>query len=574
MDIDFATLAGLTKHVDHGKTTLLDKIRGTAVTKAEPGMLTQHVGATYVPVDTIKKVCGDLLDKFKIKLEVPGLLLLDTPGHAAFISLRKRGGSVSDLAILVVDLHEKFQEQTDESLKLLKEFKVPFIVAATKIDRTPGWFPNREQPFLNSFQKQRDDVKDEFEKKLYSLVTQLAERGFDSERFDRVENFTKQIAIVPVSGITGEGVPELLMMLSGLAQNFLKGRLKLSDVGKGMVLEVKEMKGFGTTIDAVLYDGKVKRNDFLVVGGKEPIVTKIKALLEPKPLRELRIEKQFETINELHASTGAKIAAPGLENVIAGSPFIIVSKESEVDDAKKLLQKEVEHIQFSQQIEGVVAKADTLGSLEAMIKLLTEEGVPIRKAEVGNILRQDLVEMQSVKEDVNRCVMIFNVKPGAEMLTMAKDMNIKVFESDVIYRIIEDYRKWSTEKKEAETKTRMEKIVHPVKIKVLKGCVFHVKEPCIVGIEVMAGLLRHGVRLKRLDGKHVGKVKAIEREGKSVVSVKPGEKVAISMEEPTAGRTFVEGDILVSELSEEERIALRVVQNELSEDEKALLESL
>jgi translation initiation factor 5B len=561
-------------HVDHGKTTLLDKIRGTTVTKSEPGELTQHVGASYVPIETIKKICGNLLEKFKIKLEIPGLLILDTPGHAAFISLRKRGGSVSDLAILVIDIFEGFKEQTDESLKLLKKFKVPFVIAATKIDKIPGWFPNKNACFLDTFAKQREDVKEELDKRIYSIVSQLAERGFNSERFDRVENFTRQIAIAPVSGITGEGLPELLMILSGLAQNFLKDKLKLSDIGKGMVLEVKETKGLGTTLDVVLFDGRIKRGDYLVIGGKEAIVTKVRAIFEPKPLRELRIEKQFEPIEEIEASAGAKISAINLENVIAGSPFIVVKSESDIEEAKKIVQKDVEDIQFSKQIEGVIVKADTLGSLEAMVKLLTEENIPIRKAEVGNMLKQDLVELQTVKEEIYKVILIFNVKPDTEILDLAKSMNVKIFVNNVIYRLIEDYKNWCVERKEAEIREKMEKIAHPVKVKVLKGCIFHAKDPCIVGVEVIAGLLKSGVRLKRLDGKYVGKVKEIQKEGRSVDNIRMGDKVAISMEEPTAGRTFDEGDILVSDLSENELKVLREIYDRLSEDEKSLLDSL
>jgi translation initiation factor 5B len=561
-------------HVDHGKTTLLDKIRGTTVTKSEPGELTQHVGASYVPIETIKKICGNLLEKFKIKLEIPGLLILDTPGHAAFISLRKRGGSVSDLAILVIDIFEGFKEQTDESLKLLKKFKVPFVVAATKIDKIPGWFPNKNACFLDTFAKQREDVKEELDKRIYSIVSQLAERGFNSERFDRVENFTRQIAIAPVSGITGEGLPELLMILSGLAQNFLKDKLKLSDIGKGMVLEVKETKGLGTTLDVVLFDGRIKKGDYLVIGGKEAIVTKVRAIFEPKPLRELRIEKQFEPIEEIEASAGAKISAINLENVIAGSPFIVVKSESDIEEAKKIVQKDVEDIQFSKQIEGVIVKADTLGSLEAMVKLLTEENIPIRKAEVGNVLKQDLVELQTVKEEIYKVILIFNVKPDTDILDLAKSMNVKIFVNNVIYRLIEDYKNWCVERKEAEIREKMEKIAHPVKVKVLKGCIFHAKDPCIVGVEVIAGLLKSGVRLKRLDGKYVGKVKEIQKEGRNVDNIRMGDKVAISMEEPTAGRTFDEGDILVSDLSENELKVLREIYDRLSEDEKSLLDSL
>jgi len=226
-------------HVDHGKTTLLDKIRGTTVTKLEPGMLSQHVGASYIPIETINKICCELLKKMKIEITVPGLLLLDTPGHAAFITLRRRGGAVSDLAILVVDITEGFQEQTDESLAVLKEYKTPFVVAATKVDKIPGWHHHPNACFLDSFEKQREDVKNEVEKKIYQLVSQLSERGFNSERFDRVENFTKHVSIVPCSSISGEGISELLMVLAGLSQQFLKKRLETSNKGICAVLELK-----------------------------------------------------------------------------------------------------------------------------------------------------------------------------------------------------------------------------------------------------------------------------------------------------------------------------------------------
>ncbi len=364
------------------------------------------------------------------------------------------------------------------------------------------------------------------------------------------------------------------MMLAGLAQNFLKGKLELSDVGKGMILEVKEMKGLGTTIDVILYDGKVKRNDNLVIGGSNPIITKIKTVLEPQPLKELRIEKQFKPIEEIEASAGAKIAAPNLENVIAGSPFIAVKNESDIEEAKKLVQKGVEEIQFSKQIEGIIIKADTLGSLEAMIKLLSEENMPIRKAEVGGIVRQDLIELQNVKDDTHKAVLIFNEKTKDGTIDLAKDMNVKIFENNVIYRLIDDYKKWCIEKKENEIKERLEKVSHPVKIKVLKNFIFHVKSPCIVGVEVMAGILKNGVKLKKLDGKYVGKVKGMQKEGQSVNEVKSGGKAAISMDEPTAGRTFNEGDILISDLSNRDKMILRQVYDKLSESEKSLLESI
>jgi len=558
-------------HVDHGKTTLLDRIRGSAVTKLEPGMLSQHVGASYIPIKTVKGICGELLKKMKIEITIPGLLMLDTPGHAAFITLRRRGGAVSDLAVLVVDLTEGFQEQTDESLAVLKEFKTPFIVAATKVDRIPGWFPHENFCFLESFKKQSEDVKDDVEKKIYQLVSQLSERGFNSERFDRVEDFTKQIVIVPCSGITGEGVSELLMVLAGLSQQFLKNRLEVSETGRGAVLEIKDVRGFGITIDVILYDGNIRKSDYLVIGGKEPIVTRVKALLRPRPLQELRVEKQFESVEEVDAAAGIKIAAPGLENVIAGSPIIAVKKEKDVEKAKKTVQKEIEEVQFTRNIEGVVLKADTLGSLEAMIKLIGEEEIPVRKAEVGQVTKQDITELQDMKDDLRKVVLAFNVKVLEEAQTLAKDLKIEIFQSNIIYRIMEEYKKWCFKKKEREVAEKLERVARPCQVKILKGFVFRVSNPAIFGVEVQKGLLKPGVLVKKKDGKIIGKVKEVQKEGQIVKEAKVGDKVAVSMEEPTVGRQIEEGDVLISVISNEDKKTLMEIFENLSESEKEML---
>ncbi|MEM5772935.1 MAG: translation initiation factor IF-2 [Candidatus Aenigmatarchaeota archaeon] len=558
-------------HIDHGKTSLLDKIRGTAVTRLEPGMITQHMGASYIPIETLKKICGTLIKNLKIEVQIPGLLFLDTPGHAAFITLRRRGGAVSDLAILVIDITEGFQEQTDESLAVLKEFKTPFVVAATKIDKIPGWYPYPNSCFLESFKLQSENVKEELEKNVYKLVSQLAERGFNSERFDRIEDFRKQVAIVPCSGITGEGIPELLIVLAGLSQQFLKDRLKLSEFAKGTVLEVKETVGFGTTIDVILYDGKIARGDYLVVGGKEPVVTKIRALLRPRPLQELRVEKQFESVEEVSASAGIKIAAPGLENVIAGSPIVVVKNEKEIEEAKRSVQTEVEEVQFLKKIDGIVIKADTLGSLEALIKLLNEEGIPIRKAEVGHVTKQDVIEAESVDDKLRKVILAFNVEALEEAKNLARDLKIEIFRNNIIYKLIEDYKEWVLKAKEREIEEKLSKVTRPCEILILKGCVFRSSNPAIFGVEVKKGLLKPGALMKKKDGKIVGKIKEIQREGQTIPEAKKGDKVAVSMEEPIVGRHINEGDILLSVISEEEMKILKEVWERLGEDEKELL---
>lgn len=558
-------------HIDHGKTTLLDKIRGTYVAKGEAGAITQHVGASYIPIDNVKKICGKLLKKFNTELKIPGLLLVDTPGHSAFTTLRKRGGSVSDLAILVVDVIEGFQEQTDESLKILKEFKTPFIIAATKIYKIQGWFPHKDSCFLDSFQKQRDEVKDVVDKKVYNIVSQLSERGFDSERFDRINDFTKQISIVPVSGHTGEGVPELLMLLSGLSQQFLQDRIELSDVARGTILEIKETRGFGTTIDVIIYDGKIMKGDYLVIGGNEPVVTKVKALLQPRLMQELRIEKNFESVDEISAAAGIKISAPDLENVIAGSPLVAVSDEEDIEKAKEMVQTEVEEVQFNKTIDGVVIRADTLGSLEAMMKILSEEGISIRKAEVGSISKEDIIGSQNMKDELKRVVLTFNVKTSEDIKTLAKDLGIRIFENTVIYRLVEEYKEWCLQKKERDILKKLDEVKRPVELRVLPGCVFRQSNPAIFGVEVLRGYLKSDVSMKKIDGKKIGKIKEIQKEGQNVTEARKGDKVAVSMEDVVIGRGLNENEIIISVLSDHDLKILREVSSRLSEDEKDLL---
>ncbi|RLJ07143.1 MAG: translation initiation factor IF-2, partial [Candidatus Aenigmatarchaeota archaeon] len=400
-------------HVDHGKTTLLDKIRGTAVAKSEPGLITQYISASWVPLQVIQGVAGELLKKLGIELTIPGLLWIDLPGHAAFTTLRKRGGAIADLAVLVVDILEGFKPQTDESLMFLKQFKTPFILALTKIDRVPGWIPNPEKPFLETFEQQSERTREELEKRLYQIAGQLSSRGFESDRYDRVVDFRKQVAIVPVSGVTGEGIPDLLMVLAGIAQKFLLERLELKlGEGKGAVLEVKPFRGLGLTLDVILYDGEIRVGDWLVVGGREPVKSRVRAILLPKPLRELRAETAFQRVQEVQAAAGLKLAAPDIEKVVPGSPLRTVRKQEEVERAIKEVQAEVEEVEIETQKEGMILKADTLGSLEALIKCIKELGLPIRKAEVGNLTKSDLLELKPLPERICFC---FGLKVPEEL---------------------------------------------------------------------------------------------------------------------------------------------------------------
>ncbi len=560
-------------HVDHGKTTLLDKIRATAIAAREAGGITQAIGATEIPKETIEKICGEMLKKYNIKLEIPGLLILDTPGHEAFSLLRRIGGSCADLAILVIDINEGIREQTKESIEYLKTFRTPFVVAATKIDRVPGWRVQENSSFLESFQKQPEHVKQKVEELVYNLVAQLSEFGFEAERFDRVQDFKKTVSIVPCSGVTGEGIQDLLMIVSGLAQAFLKDKLELKGkIAYGSILEVKEMKGFGTVIDTIFYDGEFSKGDWLIIGGEEIKVTKIKAILKPKPLRELRAEKQFESVKHAKAACGVRIAAPDLEGVKAGMPIVAVKDEKDIDRIKETLKKDIESIEFEVAGKGIVVKADTLGSLDALLKVLKKENIPVKKAEVGSVSRNDVM-LADTQEKYNRVILAFNVDVDKTAEIEAKNRKVKIFSSSVIYKLIEDFKSWIDEEKEKERRERFEALKRPAKIKVLPGFIFRQSKPAIVGVEILEGLLKRDAKLIK-DGKEVGEVKEIQSEGQTVESAKKGERVAVSIEGAVIGRNVKEGDVLYTYYTKEDLKAMKEFKNEIPAEEFELAKEI
>ena len=473
-------------HIDHGKTSLQDYIRHSSTAKSEAGLITQHIGSSNVPLETIKKLCGNLLSALKLKLTIPGLLFIDTPGHAAFTNLRRRGGNLADIAVLVISITEGIMPQTLECIDILKQYKTPFIIALNKIDLLSGW-QSKNISLLQSINTQSENIKKILDTKLYELVGKLSELGFNSERFDRVEDYTKQIAIIPASAKTGEGIPELLMVLTGLAQKFMEQKLNVNMEGnaKGTVLEIKEEKGIGKTIDAIIYDGALKQNDTIVIGTlNEPIATKVKALLEPIPLADMKDKKtKFVSVKKVSASSGVKISAPDIENVVAGMPLRSCS-QNEVEKVKEEIKKEVEEVIIETDAQGIVIKADSLGSLEAMLKLLKEKNIQVKKASIGDISKKDISDASTSyeKDPLHSAILGFNV----QLMPDVSVKNVKVITNNVIYKLIEDFEKYQeNEKKRIEGK-EIEFLVRPCKIQIMKGYVFRQNNPAVVGVDVLA----------------------------------------------------------------------------------------
>jgi translation initiation factor 5B len=566
-------------HVDHGKTTLLDKIRGTALVKKEPGEMTQEVGASFVPKSVIESLAQPLRKVINVKLEIPGLLFIDTPGHELFANLRRRGGSVADFAILVVDIVEGFQKQTYESIQILRERKVPFVVAANKIDRIPGWKPQDTSSVLLSLDKQSPQVRDLLDQYVYKLVVQLAEVGFNSERFDRIKDFTKYVAIVPVSGKTGEGIAELLALIAGLAQAYMKGKLKYAEgPARGVVLEVKEEPGIGHTIDVILYDGILRKNDqFVLAGLNGPIVTKVRSIFVPRPLSDIRFAKtELTAIDEIQAAAGVKISAPGLEEALAGSPLIVANSDAEVEAAKKQIEEEIKGVRFyDSTINGIIVKADSIGSLEAIVNELRRRGIPVRLADVGPISKRDLLEAELVKKEAKEYALIgaFKVKPlpGLEIPS-----DVKLVSSNIIYQLIDEIEKIIQLAKETEKRRTLDKLVLPAKFKILPGYVFRRSDPVIVGVEVLGGILRAKSPVMDSEGRPIGEIQQIQDNKKPVEQVSKGSEVAVSIKgNVMVGRQIDEGDMLYTDVPKEDlEILLTRYSDLVTDDMKEVIKEI
>ena len=544
-------------HVDTGKTLLLDKIRKTSVGAREAGGITQHIGASFFPVETLSQLVGPLLSRMKGEIEIPGLLIIDTPGHEAFANLRRRGGSVADIAILLINVLRGFEAQTHECVEILKTRKTPFLVAANMIDRIPGWKSYPDTPFSKTYQLQDPYVKEDLDNRIYDVIGTFSRLGFKIDRFDRVRDFTSTIAVVPTSAKTGEGIPELLMVLIGLTQQFLKKRLQTTQgPAKGTVLEVKEEPGLGLTLNTIIYDGVLRKDDLIVVGGREkPIVTRIRAILVPKPLDEIRDPRdKFSSVESVFAAAGVKIVAPDLEGVLAGASLYDVPENDAPEKYARLISEEIGQIRIATDVEGVILKADALGSLEAIADILKQNNIPIRLADVGDISKRDVVESAVVREHepLYGAILAFNVKilPDAEEEAAVK--GVQIFREKIVYHLLENYLTWFKRKRDAGLEQDFETLVRPAKLRVMEGYVFRRARPAIFGVEILVGTIRPKYAVIRAEnGEELGEIQQIQDKGKALPDAQQGMQVAVSMERPIFGRHIFEKDLLYTKVPEE-----------------------
>jgi translation initiation factor 5B len=554
------TVAG---HVDHGKTSILDCFRESCIQEGEAGGITQKISFTKYPIEQVKATCP-LINQHGVKIELPGFLFIDTPGHAAFTNLRKRGGSLADLAILVVSIKEGIKPQTAEVLQILKANKTPFLIALNKIDTISGWQTQKDKPLKKSIESQAINVSQEFTEALLTFQGSLSQYGFDSDIYFDVKDFTKKIAIVPCSAKTNEGIPELLLTICGLSQRFLKERIKISKDAKGVILEVKKERSI-PCIEAILYDGTLKANDNIAIATMEgAIETKVRAIEEIEPLC-------FSYVNtkEATAATGIRLHLTTKENILPGMSFQKINNN--LKEIKESFKKEISK-SLKPDKHGIIIKADSLGSLEALITLLRQEKIPIVKAGIGDITKSDIISAKANLEinPLDAVIIGFNVKLCEDV---SQD-NIKVITDRVVYKLIENIKEWRKNKQTEIERERLLSLATICKAEILHQHVFRNSNPAVFGVHIHAGKLKKGMKLIDENGNEVARVKAMQHEKESVDEAEEDQELAISLPGVNFERKLKETKYLYSEISEKQFKTFKKNKDLLSRNELQTLQEI
>jgi len=580
-------------HVDAGKTKILDKIRRTNVQLGEEGGITQQIGATYVPMEAIKKETAVLNEKLKLKYKIPGLLIIDTPGHESFNNLRSRGSGLCDIAILVVDILEGLENQTIESLNLLKMRRTPFVVALNKIDQLTEWKSTPNTPFMKTFKKQGKNTLKHFESRVKRIIMEFAEQGLNAVLYHENRDFKNYVSLVPTSAVTGEGIPDLLLLMTQLTQTFMAKKITYKDELECTVLEVKVVPGHGTTIDVVLVNGVLRYNDTIVVCGLNgPIVTQIRALLTPKPLREMRVKGDFIKHNEIRAAQGVKIAANGLEGAIAGSELLVAKPGDDIEELKEEVMKDLENLKsrISKEGKGVCVQASTLGSLEALLCFLNSVDIPVSGVNIGPVYKKDVMRAAVMLEHAPEYALIlaFDVPVAKEAEELAEQMGVKIFTATVIYHLFDKFTAYMEEYRRKKKEESQAQAVFPCVLQIMDENVFHKRDPITCGVDIKEGKLKLQTPLvayfppdkenpepKFLD---LGRVVSIQKDKVPIKEASQGDKVAIQIDSGKSimyGRHFDYRNIVYSKISRESIDVLKEnFKDEITHDDMVLIQKL
>jgi translation initiation factor 5B len=537
----------------------MDAIRNTMTAYKESGGLTQNIGVTEVPTERIKDISDDLLKKFNIDIKVPSILFIDSPGHEAFVTLRKRGASIADIAILTVDVTEGIQNQTIESIEILKSYKTPFLVALTKIDTIRGFFNIKDSSFIEFISKQPENYKQFLDEKIYKLITDFSIYGFQAERYDRVKDFTKEVAIVPLASPNGIGIKDLIVMLIGLSQRYIE--LTNSDKNSAAILEEKNVKGLGKVYDAIVYSGKLKVGDTVITTTVEgPSENKVKGIMRLIPLEESRENfGKYESLQEIEATTPIRLILQE-PNAMIGTSINVFSNEQEKADLINQVKDAIGST--GDESKGVVVCADSLGSIDAIRKIAQAQGIAVGKTKIGEPSKIDITTA-SVNGGAILC---FNVPVSKQTESISNDYSVKIISSNSIYTLFETYINFQQELKNMGLENRKKTLRLPSKFLFLKGNIFRRSGPCVFGAEILLGEIRQNYPIINAKGQRIGRILDIQSDKTKLSNAIKGDRVAISIDDAVYGRNILEDDLLYTDIELPDIIKFYDLTEDLTED--------
>lgn len=465
-------------HVDHGKTTLLDYIRKTNVATKEAGGITQSIGAYE-----IEHPSTDSKSSLQASSgQVHKITFIDTPGHEAFSRMRAHGASAADLAILVVAADEGVKPQTTEAIEILRNTKTPFIVALTKID----------SPNANI-----DKVKNEL------LGVEVLLEGYGGN-----------VSWHGVSGVTGEGVPELLDLII-LAGEVAGLTFNPQAPAQGFVIESKKESRRGIIAHLVLKDGTLKIGEIIST---------------PTATGKIKILEDFlgQRVKELLPSAPAVVV--GFETIPGGGEEFMTGKtrlaQMEIAAAPRIRPEADKEDIFRPR---AILKADTSGSLEAIESVL-KDSVEIAEVGIGEISDNDV----NLAKSTGSIIVGFQVEPSRSAARLADSQQVKIATSNIIYRLIEVVSELAETKEEEKSKASLEVLA-----------VFSVgSSKKTVGGKVIEGILRLGnnIEIER-SGEVVGRgrITSLQSNKENVKEVPSGNECGLVVE---TASSIEAGDIL------------------------------
>ena len=552
-------------HVDHGKTSILDSIRGTSLMKKESGGITQRIGATEISIQRIIEISGGKISSKMFK--IPGLLFVDTPGHVAFANMRTRGGALADIAILVIDINDGIMPQTVESINILRKFKTPFIIVANKIDTLAYFIKPENTSFSEFLKEQRQEYIDELDNKLYAIINQLYQHNLTADRFDRITDFTKNVSIVPSSAKYSIGILEILMTISGLAQRFLTPSIALiNNLAKANVLEIRREESLGMTLDSILYQGKLKTGMAVYVNTSEgPKETKIKALFTNVSSKSTKVTER----SVVNSASGVRIAISDKLDVIPGTTLI--EAKGDIDSIIKELHEESQ-VKIDLDEHGITLKADTLGSLEAVAFELGTRGIKIRSTQIGEISKRDLIDVSTLPDQMDRILAGFNVDLSTDAKNNLMNYDVAVVASKVIYSLIEEIEKWLKNKKEEMDEESKQGMPIPSKLVIMPEYIFRAAKPIIVGVKILSGRIKVGDNMIRDDGKYAGTIKSIRDGEVSKRFAEAGQEVAVAIDGVTLNRQISADQPIYVDITED--VVKKLKERSLDEKTMETLEEI